>query len=265
MNRARGIDVSHHKPIKDYRALFDSGVSFVGVKTTEGNTFTDPMLLTHSHELRKEVDDLKLVIYYHFARSGDPKQQALRFMDKVGPLKSNERLSLDLEVLPAFKPNTEPDNDSVLEWMTKFYSEIFEIHGDRRPFIYTSRRIWRMFGDPEWSMGGDIDLWAPRYNTTNEPALPAPWKKTGWTIWQWTDGGDTGPEHSTPGVGRCDANYFRGDETSLDEYMKLVEQRTFEQKVRSLFASISAEQEEKLRDTLTSTQYAEYENIRSKI
>ena len=51
------------------------------------------------------------------------------------------------------------------------------------------------------------------------------WRRVrpGWTIWQWTDGVD--PEiHVTPGVagsGRCDANYFYGDEATLAAYARL--------------------------------------------
>ncbi len=41
------------------------------------------------------------------------------------------------------------------------------------------------------------------------------WKRRspGWAFWQWTDG--TQPEHITPGIGKCDANWFRGSVEAL--------------------------------------------------
>ena len=98
MDRAQGIDVNGYHPIVDFAALDRANLSFVGVKATEGNTITDKRLVHHRDGLRKLP--LDLVIYYHFARSGDPAKQAARFMAAVGPLQPNERLCLDLEVLP---------------------------------------------------------------------------------------------------------------------------------------------------------------------
>lgn len=209
MTRARGIDVSHHVPVKNWDALVDSGVTFVGVKATEGNTYVDPTLRAHREGLRRKP--FALGIYYHFARSGDPVRQADRLMDAVGELRDNERLCLDLEVSPT------PDPTAAVEWIDAFYTTLLGgTCSDRRPLIYTSRRIWRYLGDPQWDLAPEVDLWVPRYNTVMEPELPLPWVSSGWTFWQWTDG--TNPLHDTPGVGKCDANYFRGDDEELRDY-----------------------------------------------
>lgn len=207
--RAKGIDVSHWKQAKSFGAVYDSGVTFVGVKATEGNAYVDSALRAHREALRQQP--FLLAIYYHFARSGSPNAQAERLMDAVGELRDNERLCLDLEVSPT------PDPAGALEWIDSFFGTLLGAAcADRRPLIYTSRRIWRSFGNPQWDLASEIDLWTPRYNTAAEPELPLPWVSAGWTIWQWTDG--TNPLHETPGVGKCDANYFRGDETALAEY-----------------------------------------------
>lgn len=211
MSRAQGVDVSHHKPIKDYGALYDSGVRFVGVKATEGQSYVDPTLRTHRDELRR--NPFVLIIYYHFGRSGDPVRQAERLQDAVGQLRSNERLCLDLEVLPATP-------DLTLQWVDRFYSTLMQdVCSDRRPLIYTSKRIWRTFGDPSWDLALDVDLWAPRYNLSAEPLVPTPWADRSWMIWQWSDG-ET-PPFVTPGIGRCDRNYFNGDDQALERYARL--------------------------------------------
>jgi hypothetical protein len=86
--------------------------------------------------------------------------------------------------------------------------------------IYTSKRIWRTIGDPDWAMASEVDLWSPRYNAQGvEPGLPKPWQDIGWKIWQWTDGAF--PEHVTPGVGKCDANLFAGDDQALAAFGSL--------------------------------------------
>jgi len=213
MSRATGIDVSHWKPVKNWLELYDSGVRFVGVKATEGGSFIDPKLRYHRDEMRRHP--FTLGIYYHFARSGPANRQAERLVDAVGALRDNERLCLDFEVLPI--PG---GGDANLDWITAFMRVLRHDVPDRRPIIYTSRRIWRMMGDPLWEMSGDVDLWAPRYNAQGvEPAMPRPWKDCGWSFWQWSDGAF--PLHVTPGVGKCDANYFRGDDAALEEYAKL--------------------------------------------
>lgn len=211
IDRARGIDVNAYHPIKDFAALGSTGISFVGVKATEGNTITDRQLVHHRDGLRQLP--LDLVIYYHFARSGDPVYQASRLLSVAGPLRSNERLCLDLEVLP-------DDPGSVLGWVDAFYARIQRAAPSTRQLIYTSKRIWDSFGAPAWPRAarGDVALWAPRYNASgNEPALPAPWAS--WTVWQWTDGGDHGPSYEVDGVGACDGNVWNGDRAAVRSWV----------------------------------------------
>ena len=209
--RARGVDVNRYHPIVDVAALGSSGVSFVGVKATEGNTITDSRLVYHRDALRTQPFDL--VVYYHFARSGDPSRQAARLLEAVGPLQPNERLCLDLEVLPT-------SEHDVLSWVDAFYARLSRAYPGVRQLIYTSARIWRSFGNPIWAraMRGDVYLWAPRYNAAgHEPELPTPWAT--WTIWQWTDGGEHGPAFTAPGVGACDANVWNGDRAAVQAWV----------------------------------------------
>lgn len=206
---AKGIDVSHHNGVVDWPAVRASGVSFVGLKATEGNTVTDDRFKENQAGVR--AAGFELAIYYHFARSGSPRIQAKRLLETVGQFDPvRERLCLDLEV--------SPEERYPMAWVRDFFQWLWDDRSSMKtPFIYTSKRIWRMLGDQPHYYGRDIALWAPRYNSAgNEPALPSAWQTQGWTIWQWTDGGDTGPEHLTLGVqGPCDANYFCGNVQEL--------------------------------------------------
>lgn len=209
MSRAQGIDVSHWKPVVDWAAVAGSAVRFVGIKATEGNTVQDDKLQAHREGFR--AYPFVLGIYYHFCRTGRPEAQAERLVASVGPLQDNERLCLDFEVVP--------EGADGLAWITAFMDVLKSANPDRRPLLYTSKRIWRMIGDPDWARAGEVDLWLPRYNASGtEPDLPKPWSS--WTIWQFSDGDF--PQHVTPGVGRCDANLFCGDEVALAKYAKLL-------------------------------------------
>jgi lysozyme len=224
VDRALGVDVSHWKPVVDWKALKAGGVSFVGMKTMEGQSYVDPEFKNHIRGFRQ--NDFLLGIYYHFARSGNPTDQARRFMATVGPLEDNEMLCLDFEVIPEGRQAPH----AALDWINRFYDAIFEEYPSRRTLIYTSKRIWRMLGNEDyvntWEFAKYIprvDLWAPRYNDKGvEPEIPAPWKSAGlsWTFWQWTDGDF--PPKITPGIGRCDANWFNGSELALKEYVSRI-------------------------------------------
>lgn len=212
--RAKGVDVSRWKPVRDWKALKNSGVSFVGMKATEGNSIVDPTVRSARDSFRET--GFLLGIYYHFARSGRADHQAERLIDSVRGghgLQPNERLALDFEVMTTAMP------EDGLAWVELFCKTIKAAYPDRRPIIYTSKRIWRMIGDPDWALAKEVDLWASRYNSQAiEPELPTPWKDLGWTFWQWSDGDF--PSSVTPGVGKCDANFFRGTEAELAEYAK---------------------------------------------
>jgi GH25 family lysozyme M1 (1,4-beta-N-acetylmuramidase) len=211
--RARGVDVSRWKPVADWNALKASGVTFVGFKATEGNTVVDRTFRGGRDAFR--ATGFSLGLFYHFARSGRADLQAERLMDLAGPLQDNERLVLDFEVM-----TTEAPEDG-LAWIDLFFQTLSKSYSDRRHIIYTSKRIWRMMGDPAWTRASQVDLWAPRYNAqASEPALPVPWAEAGWSFWQWTDGDF--PLNVTPGVGKCDANYFRGSDPDLVAYAQLL-------------------------------------------
>lgn len=215
--RARGIDVSHWRPVADWGALAAApeAIAFLGVKASEGNSLEDPKLAWHRDGFRASA--MELCIYYHFARPGDARAQARRFVDLVGPLEGRERLCLDLEQPPA------APGAASLDWVNEFYSELCgDLCADRRPFLYTSKNKWdEICGkDRTWLLGmTDVDLWAKRYSTKAglEPLLPAPWKDRGWHIWQFSD--SRVPPHSVAGVGPCDGDVWHADRDDLRAYV----------------------------------------------
>jgi lysozyme len=205
-DRARGVDVSHYRPVLDWDALFGGGVSFVGIKATQGQTFVDPTFTGHRAGARAQP--FELVFYYHFAAPGDAAGQAGRFLDTIGELRGNERLCLDLE-------DDKTGNPAVtLAWAETFYAAL---PTDRRHMLYTSNRIWLQLGNPEWPRAASLSLMDPRYGS-NEPEVPRPWKDAGltWDFWQFSQ------DFVATGIAEpCDASYFNGDLDALRAFAAL--------------------------------------------
>jgi lysozyme len=207
MERAFGIDVSHHHPVRDFAAVAGAGVSIFGAKATEGASYVDSTFIAHRDGARAQGFDL--CIWYHFARSGGALKQAKHFLATVGDLRDNERLAVDVEV-------SKDGSVAGVEWLDVFLRALPQA---RRPLVYTSARIWRMLGSPEWPESIATDLWAPRYGT-EEPRLPA--DERGFTVWpSWKIWQDS-DVFTCPGVaGPCDHNVFNGDVDDLRRYAAL--------------------------------------------
>jgi len=216
MERAQGIDVSHHRYVNDWAKLAGAGLSFLGVKATNGQG-TDRQFVGHLAGARAAA--FELVVYYHFPTPrSSAVAQADNFVNAVtaGGLRPNERLALDVELYEDL--DWCPD----IRFVEEFTLEVIRLVDDRRPLIYTSSRVWKMprfINSATWAKAIGTDLWAPRYGDV-EPELPVDaaglpvWPK--WTIWQDSE------EYSCPGVsGPCDHNVFRGDVDELRAYAAL--------------------------------------------
>jgi GH25 family lysozyme M1 (1,4-beta-N-acetylmuramidase) len=214
MDRARGCDVSHWHFITDAAAVYNSGVSFVGVKATQGITYVDPKFNVNRTALRSQP--FAAGFYYAFASPGDAVTQAHHLLDVVGVLRDNERLCLDLEDDKTGKPAVD------LTFATGFYGELLK-DTSRRPQLYTSDRIWQQLGNPDWPLAAQVDLILPRYGLI-EPVVPKPWRALGktWSFWQYSE------QLAVPGIsdGICDASFFNGDLDALKAYVALAPQVT---------------------------------------
>ena len=213
---AWGIDVSHWHPVKDWAKLIATGASFFAAKATDGATYVDSSFAAHRDGARAQP--FALCIWYHFARmTGPAADQVKHFLDVAGPLQPNERVCLDFEE-PSYGALTGVALQSqVICWIDEFMQALLDgACSDRRPFLYTSDRIWRAIGNPGWMLASEVDLWLPRYSVgMMPPAVPAPWNT--WSLWQWSDG--TTPPSIVDGVGPCDTSFWRGDAASLARYM----------------------------------------------
>ena len=208
-DRAVGPDVSHFHPIVDMGRLLDTGVSFIGMKVSQGSSYVDPWFGRHLQLARDAGDRLAARLLYHFIEGGvDPVKQARRFMSLVGTPAPGDVLVGDVEERRAGDVVNPPP---AIEEVEAFFSEL---PASCRQACYVSARIWSLIGNPTWARASEVGLWAPRYSDgAAEPALPRSaagpvWPQ--WDFWQYSQG------DAFPGVdGPADGNYFRGTSAEL--------------------------------------------------
>lgn len=213
MDRAWGIDVSHHRPVVDWAALARSGLNIFGAKATNGLS-VDRKFQEHRDGARDRLP-VDLALYYHFPT---PRSSALaqadKFVAEVGELRPHERLVLDVELA---------GEDGGAQWcpdlrfVDEFFAELSRLVGDRRHLIYTSARIWRdQMDGADWERSSEVDLWVPRYGVA-EPELPRAANAVplwlDWTIWQ---NSESFPCAGVAGV--VDHDLFNGSVDDLRAY-----------------------------------------------
>lgn len=195
MANAQGIDVSHWCPVVSFDALVSAGISFLGIKASQGAAYRDPALLAHRDGRRARAASLVGAVFYHFPGNGDPAQEAANFLGAVGELQDDERLALDVEQGPT------GHGAPPFEWIREFVAELPQDRG-RVPLIYTATHVWNEIGNPAWpdATVGKVGLWLKRYAADYGPC-PSPWSFP--AFWQRTETG------TVPGVsGPCDLDEF---------------------------------------------------------
>jgi hypothetical protein len=178
----RIIDCSNYQNGVNWQAVLASGRAGGICKATEGTGFVDATFVRNWQTLGS-LDARRGA--YHFARSGDPIAQAMRFLSIVGPVKADDILVLDIE------DNTMGGDLS--GWALTFLATV-EAHAGLTPWLYSYAPY--IHAHLQGSGLARYPLWLAAYQSTPPPA-PAPW--TRWTLWQHTD------RAAVPGVpGVCD-------------------------------------------------------------
>lgn len=128
-----GFDTSHFQSQATFnRVLNLKSTRFMGIKATEGTTFTDPTFKSRWAQLGRKLEPGKfdLRIAYHFLSPGNGRAQADHFLKTLGikgPLMPGTRLALDWEAAALNSPQTLKDAAK----------RVHEVTGTW-PLIYTS-------------------------------------------------------------------------------------------------------------------------------
>lgn len=196
---AQGVDVASFQhpsgaPI-NWSSIASSGVTFAGVKASEGKYYTNPYYKT---DVQQALAAGLYVTPYIFANpypsnsDGTAVQQADygATVIKSGTAYTNNHMlpvTLDIEPNPYTNSNQcyGLTQAAMQTWISQFMTEIKKDLGTSKvPIVYTTANWWNACTRNDTAFSAN-PLWLASYGVTN-PALPAGWKN--YTIWQYGQG-----------------------------------------------------------------------------
>ena len=179
----RVVDISSNNahPI-NWAQVVKGGIAGVYIKNAEATNYVNP------HFTKDKQNATKAGIpwgVYYFAQPGktDPVASA-KFFIANGGMGGQLPPALDLEV-------TKLSPNDTAHWALTWLQTVQAL-GGRKPIIY----VGYYFLASQYGFLAPYDLWLPAYSNgykpvTNvcalaRPRIPAPWRNTGWSMWQFT-------------------------------------------------------------------------------
>lgn len=199
----KGIDVSHHNPIPNWRVVLDQNISFAYIKATEGTTHQDRNYPYNYDLAKKENIIVGSYHFYTFSLSG--KEQANHFL-KTAKFTTGDMLpAIDVEHSPANPYNKDKEYmANVIKELKVLENELYE-HFGVHPVIYTNNDCHKLYIKGNFP---DNIIWI--CDLHKEPADNI----KNWRIWQFSHKGEL------PGIdGNVDLNYYR---YSYEEFKELL-------------------------------------------
>jgi GH25 family lysozyme M1 (1,4-beta-N-acetylmuramidase) len=205
---AQGVDVASFQhttamPTIDWPGIASSGVTFAGVKASEGNYYTNPyyagnVAKSYEADAQQAVNAGLYVTPYIFANphagNGTAAQQAdygaAVIKASTSPAYSGSHM---LPVTLDIEPNPYANSDqcygltqsAMQTWISQFMTEIKkDLPTSKTPIVYTTADWWNACTGNDTAFSA-YPLWLASYGVTN-PALPAGWNN--YTIWQYGQG-----------------------------------------------------------------------------
>ncbi len=204
-----GIDISYYQGNPDY-ALLNSQVDFVGIRASISWGYTDPKFRNNWLNITRPK------LAYHVVYPGENAERQMRHFLSIEPLKTTDRLALDLELSHGY------DKSKITDTVLQCLNYLRENTG-RYPVIY-SRASWvNQFLDVSrlpkldwWLAGYRKRLPEPLYTPEATPPPALPKGVDNWLIHQTCERGN-GRE---VGVGSyyVDQNRWNGTRAELDAY-----------------------------------------------
>ena len=184
-----GIDISKYQPDIEWKALMvitDAQgrttksltkakdirkISYVFIKATEGSSMKDKHF--HKHWNNAGKHNIRRGAYHFFRSSKDARQQAMHFIQTVGPLSADDLPPvLDIETIHK-GCSRKVLNDKALTWL-----KTVENHYGRKPIVYSSASFIERHLCKE--IKENYPIWVAHYGA------PRP-RCARWHIWQFAD------------------------------------------------------------------------------
>jgi lysozyme len=179
----KGIDLYHRDDVTSWAEIASNGISFVGLKVSEGITVIDPMYLPRLGYATQ--NNIEPIPYQKFLPTDNGQAQAEIFCNIAKPTPSG-KMMLDLESYMAngveqWEVIAEQDRYAQLQ---SFLSYVLA-HGFTDVIIYATKDFINQYL-PNATFLSVYKLWVAEYGVSS-PNLPKFW--TTWTYWQYTDSG----------------------------------------------------------------------------
>jgi GH25 family lysozyme M1 (1,4-beta-N-acetylmuramidase) len=207
----QGVDVSSlqhlYNPSINWADVAAAGKTFVGIKVTEGNYYTNPyyagnVAKHYESDVQQATAAGLHVTPYVFANpypgngtaAGQADYAAKVIKSVASPAYASSALMLPLTVdlEPDPYAGSEPNGNqcygltqsAMVTWIAQFLAEA-KAKTAKTPIIYTAANWWDACTGNSKAFSG-YPLWLASYGVTN-PALPSGWNNV--TFWQYTSGG----------------------------------------------------------------------------
>ena len=172
----QGIDVSNWQKYIDFRAVKNSGIDFVYIKSSEGRSFIDPYFETNYQNAR--ANGLK-VGFYHYVTArtvAQAREQALFFARVINGKHIDCRLAMDFEDFGTL-------SKSQINEISKVFLETLENTTNCTAVIYSNAYSARTIFSSELTK---YPLWVANYGVSS-PGSNGKWDT--WVGWQYTSTG----------------------------------------------------------------------------
>ena len=139
----RGIDLSHHNPIIDWKEAANEGISFAFIKATEGSNHLDRNY-PYNYKLARE-NNIKVGSYHFYIFGSSGHQQARHFI-KTAKCNSGDLIpAIDVEHSPANKyPKDTAYMSVVIKELRILENELYEHYGVH-PIMYTNKECYKLY------------------------------------------------------------------------------------------------------------------------
>ena len=193
----RGIDISAHNGDVDFKRVAESGIKFVWIKASEGETIRDAKFQENYSAARES--GLRVGAYHFFRFDCDGVMQAMNLCQSLGDVNPDMGIAIDIEL----ESNAEGVADEVIVSNIDSMVDYLRLRG--YPItLYSNKEGYARFLRDHFS---DYPLWICSFSD-GEPIAEAPW-----VFWQYSHTG------KVPGVsGKCDEDVFRRSESEFAKF-----------------------------------------------
>lgn len=198
LDSIRGLDLSKYQGEVDFEKVKASGIRYIFIRATEGETYQDAYFLENLQ--RAKAIGLTVGAYHFYETNDSPELQLKNFTNLVKLRAGDLPPVIDIEKLH------NNDHKDLSKNLTSFLQGL-ESHYKVKPIVYSGLNFANLYV----TTFGDYPLWLAEYGVSS-PTIPKGWKE--WTFWQWSQKG------RVSGIkGDVDKDRFNGNDAKFRDLL----------------------------------------------